>query len=181
MYIQASGPELLDTASSSIEVEDVDNDDGMDAVETEGSADVGIRSTKRPTTTKDQRLTKRQKREEALMNKAIACMEKTSDRVQQKRDEDDIFGEYVASEMRAIQNVQMKRWVKFKIQSLFFSAHCEFTSQPPPAFPPSQPFAPPAMQGQWEIPHTSPPAREWSTPCRTPSTTSSINDEYNLM
>ena len=111
------------------------------------SSDPVVRSTKRPLSTREQRPTcsKRQKKEmqeDVLLQKAIACMEKTGKVHQQKRDDDDIFGDYIASEMRAIQNVEMKRWVKFKIQSLLFSAHSGFAPQQSQAYPPSQPFAP---------------------------------------
>ena len=79
-----------------------------------------------PTCSKRQ---KKEMQEDVLLQKAIACMEKTGNVHQQKRDDDDIFGDYIASEMRAIQNVEMKRWVKFKIQSLIFSAHSGFAPQ----------------------------------------------------
>ena len=39
-------------------------------------------------------------------------------------DEDDIFGQYVASELRSIDNLQTKRYTKWQIQSLLFNAHC---------------------------------------------------------
>ena len=158
----------------------MENEDTVHIIDSEDS-DLVVRSTKRPISSREQRPTcsKRQKKEmqeDMLLQKAIACMERTGNVHQQKRDEDDIFGDYIASEMRAIQNIEIKRWVKFKIQSLLFSAHSGFAPQP--LQPYSQPFAPQATQSQWDYPNCSPPASQWSTqPFRTPSTTSSLNNE----
>ena len=38
-------------------------------------------------------------------------------------DDDDIFAQYIASELRSIENPQAKRLIKWTIQSLIFSAH----------------------------------------------------------
>ena len=35
--------------------------------------------------------------------------------------EDDIFGKYVAAELKAIDNTPAKRWAKWKIQSVIYS------------------------------------------------------------
>ena len=75
-------------------------------------------------------------------------MEKAGNTDHQRRDEDDIFGEYVATEIQSIQNEELKGWVKFKIQSLLFSAHSESPSQSSPAFPPTQSYASHAMARQ---------------------------------
>ena len=37
------------------------------------------------------------------------------------RDADEVFGEYVTSELRSIKDENTKRVIKFRIQSLFFS------------------------------------------------------------
>ena len=38
-------------------------------------------------------------------------------------DGDDVFGQYVASELKAMDNLHMKRFTKWKIQSVIFHAH----------------------------------------------------------
>ena len=85
-------------------------------------------------------------------------MESATDKSTARKDPDDIFGEYIASELCAIENVDMKRWLMPRIQSLIFSAQCEisgprstlpFTSLPPQQFPQY------SMQGPWETSQSS--------------------------
>ena len=98
--------------------------DANEAVEIiESEEESNVRSTKRPLAAKKVKETKRQNREKqenSLLQKAIVCMEGASNKITAKKDADDIFGEYVTSELRAMHNVEMKRWVKFRIQSLPF-------------------------------------------------------------
>ena len=89
----------------------------------DSSAAESVRSTKRPTsTTRATPATKRKKRveqEETLLQKAINCM--------------DIFGQYIAAELRSIENIHVKRYTKWQIQSLMFNAHSGFPTQPGPS------------------------------------------------
>ena len=110
-------------------------------------------------------------------------MEGTSDRFMAKKDADDIFSEYVMSEVRAMHNVEMKRWVKFRrIQSLLFSAHSGMGSpQMTQSLLPQQ-FTPPSIRGPWDAPQSS-LAADWNaTHSNTPSTPSLSGEnsaEYN--
>ena len=91
----------------------------------------------------------------------MECIERSVDTNKNttKRDADDIFGEYVATELRSIKNEEAKRHIKFRIQSLLFSS---LTSHPMPTFPPpihaleAQP-----MHSQWDHSHTSTPTDGW--------------------
>lgn len=162
-----------------------------------------VRSTKRPTSSTAQRPSKRQKKEtqeDVLLQKAIACMENAGGIDRHRRDNDDIFGEYVATEIRSIQDSKVKCWVKFQIQPLLFSAQSGAIPSPQlhalPPIPPSRPGTSQAMLGQWDYPNTTPmhqwsnaftpqwnttpsPINQWNTtPMHTPSSTPSLNDEY---
>ena len=85
-FLQATEQDHQDSPNSSNEIEDTDI--STDILDTDGADE--IRSTKRPTgNLVSNKPTKRQKREaqeDILLQKAIACMERTG---QQMRDEDD--------------------------------------------------------------------------------------------
>lgn len=119
-----------------------------------GSEEVGVHSTKRPLqTSKGNSQSKRQKRElqeDVLLQKAVACMERATGGTQSGKDSDDTFGEYVAAELRSVPNEEMKRVLKFRIQSLLFSALSGTCNLYPP--PGSQQFTQPHnMYGNWEF------------------------------
>ena len=93
--------------------ETIENNEAIEILD--GEEEPNVRSTKRPIIQKGEKQTKRQKREkqeETLLQKAIACMEGASDNHSAMRDVDSVFGEYIASELRAMQNQEMKCWVK---------------------------------------------------------------------
>ena len=77
------------------------------------------KSTKRPISNKQMPSTSKRQRKEAqdiLLEKAIGVMEMASNKSSSAQKEiDDIFGEYVASEIKAIRDPQVKRRVKFHI------------------------------------------------------------------
>ena len=115
-----------------------------DVTETEGSigntanttkdkeeSSASVHSTKRPLCCSEPKsVTKRRKKEldkDMILHKALSCMEKDP-----KKDEDDIFGQYVATELRSIKNQQIKRFTKWRIQSLIYSAHSGLAGQPEP-------------------------------------------------
>ena len=83
-----------------------------------------IRSTKRPTTSnRSKKTSKRQKEDEDyLLQRAINCMEQSGKASNSTltRDPDDIFGEYVANELKSITDCSIKWRVKFNIQSVLF-------------------------------------------------------------
>ena len=84
-------------------------------------------STKQPTKT-GRKPTKRQRTEAVendLLLKAIDCMDKTSQPMQDHGDGFDKFGQYIASELRDISNPQAQRWAKLQIQTVIFNAQSE--------------------------------------------------------
>ena len=85
-----------------------------------------VRSTKRPIGATTSNLTKRQKREkeDCLLQKAVQCMEAATSN--NSTDADKIFGDYIASELRAIEDQKAKRFLKHQIQSLIFSASNDY-------------------------------------------------------
>ena len=136
-----------------------------------------VRSTKRPTSTKEPKVTskrkKRETQEDLLLQKALSCMEKAEKNTAKRSDDDDdIFAQYniIASELRSIENPQAKRLIKWRIQSLIFSAHSGYAMQPGPSwqyqegplsgqfpqdqlFPPSSQFVPtPSRHGSGSTP-----------------------------
>ena len=90
----------------------------------------------------DKPLTKRQKVEAAenlLITKAIACMDKVSTS-EGKDDSFELFGRYVASELRTIASTSAQRWAKLQIQNVLYNAQVEHSPQPMeplPIYPPA--------------------------------------------
>lgn len=64
-------------------------------------------------------------KEDILLNKAIACMEKATSVEQATNNEDDLFGQYVGAELKSIKKIQTKRYVKLKIQTAIYEAQYE--------------------------------------------------------
>lgn len=89
------------------------------------SENAGIRSTKRPTKEKCSTKRKNEMKEDILLNKAIACMEKATSVEQATNIEDDLFGQYVGAELKSIKKIQTKRYVKLKIEN----TNCYFEAQ----------------------------------------------------
>ena len=100
------------------------NDDGEES-------STPVKSTKRPTKRKEEKpLTKRQKieaSENELLAKAIACMDNATTN-KCKEDGFDIFGRYVASELRAVTTPAAQRWAK--LQNIFYDAQTEPGQRP---------------------------------------------------
>ena len=98
-------------------------------------------------------------------------MERAGDSEVRKRDDDDVFGEFMAIELQSIKDPVAKRRIKFQFQSLLFNA--QVSSFSPGA---SQPFIlpGPASGVQWD---RTPPPRQWYNPPFRPPSTSSLNDE----
>lgn len=152
--------------------------ENSDEIINEG-AEQTFHSTKRPIEKKTFKPNKRQKeqQEDALLTKAMGLIERsaaTAEAKNSERDADDIFGEYIAMELKSIKNEEMKRLVKFRIQSLLFST---LSSHPMTAIPPPAPFHPPVLS-QWDHPHASTsPSDGWLS--GTPSRHSSPYNSYN--
>ena len=75
------------------------------------SEDDEVKSTKRPLPYQKTKLSKKARQEEKedkLLDKAIACMEKTAIPIQDS-DEYNIFGKHVAHELRSISNAKIQR------------------------------------------------------------------------
>ena len=79
----------------------------------------------RPAKATKQRSAKRRKglQEEVLLEKVLSVMEKNGESSERKMDADAIFAQYIASELRCIEDPHIKRVTKWKIQSIIFSAH----------------------------------------------------------
>ena len=109
--------------------------------------------------------------EDRLIKKAIECLEKPE--VPQQSDPDDIFGQYVTLELKSIQD-ERKRGVKFKIQSLLYSAfvspsygQSQATNHPPAFTPPYY-----GHHGQ----HYSMPRSPWDATAIRESRSPSVSD-----
>ena len=90
-------------------------------------------TTKRPLNRPKQTPTsKRLKEEDTVLKKAISWLEKNENRSEQKKDSDDKFGEYIAAELRSINDETYKRFIKFRIQSLLYWAMTQPMNQESP-------------------------------------------------
>ena len=104
-------------------------------------------STKQPLQQGGKKPTKRQRLESIendLLKKAIKCIDETTTG-SEKMDSVELFGQYVASELRALNN-HSQRWVKLQVQNILFNAAQSETgvSFPQPSMDPfSQPFSSP--------------------------------------
>ena len=79
-----------------------------------------MRSTKQPLSQSSKRR-KRQNPEDELLEKAINCMETASaEKPSTKLDEFDLFGKYIAAELRATDNAHARCWAKLQIQTILF-------------------------------------------------------------
>ena len=70
-----------------------------------------VRSTKRPlkiTNTKAAKL-RREAQEDILLQKAVSCMETATRRNVKEKDDDDIFAQFIASELRSIEDTIVRR------------------------------------------------------------------------
>ena len=77
----------------------------------EASPSPVVRSTKLPTK-HTSTMTKRQKRElqeDIVLQRAVSCMEKVEQNVPRATDGDDVFGQYVASELKSIDNPRITK------------------------------------------------------------------------
>ena len=120
------------------EVSDVHVEEQEDDTQSDMNTSSTAQSTKRPTSS-GTGLTKRQKKEsqeDELMKRAIACMEKVGDR-NSKQDDDDVFGLFVASELRSISDPQCKNRVKWQIKSILCNVQPQFTPTSGWNLPPS--------------------------------------------
>ena len=78
-------------------------------------------STKQPTQQAKKHVSKRQKIEASendLIKRAIQCLDQPT----QSADGFELFGQYIATELRAILNPQAQRWAKLQIQNILFNA-----------------------------------------------------------
>ena len=112
-------------------------------------------------------MNKRQKteaKESELLNKAIECLDKTTN--EGPEDSIDLFGRYVASELRTIDSVQSQHWAKHQIQNILYRAHSEV----------SHTMTLPGDFGPYQLPSHEPLLRS-----RTPSTSNSsfISEQWS--
>ena len=99
-----------------------------------------IHSTKRPTALSRKR--KREAQEDKLLEKAVSLMVSgpSTSMAIAKEDDEDIFGRFIASELRAIADPQIKRLVKWNIQSAIFNVSMPSVQQPYPFTGASSPW-----------------------------------------
>ena len=110
----------------SIQVEQDDNTTSQEQLETTLDQealgeDISVHSTKRLRIMRGavKETQRKEKEEEALLRRAISCMEAVSSCA---KDADAVFGDYIASELSTITNQETKRWLKHQMQSLIYSA-----------------------------------------------------------
>ena len=79
------------------------------------------------------------KKEETLLDSAIAYMSGSSKSTTD--DEHDVFGKYVANELRSIKEIRVQKWIKWSIQNTLYTAQYGMT---PPTRPTTHqmPFSP---------------------------------------
>ena len=104
-YIQDdTTPDGENTDHVQISVEDEDKDSIVSENAPSETAD-SVRSTKRPLKQKETPASKRLREEDIILKKAITCMEKSVSATKvTARDADEIFGEYVTSELHSIKD-----------------------------------------------------------------------------
>ena len=98
-----------------------------------------VRSTKRPLDASNKGKKKKKQQntaEDSLLEEAINCLKKEGKEDDQAKDEDDIFGKFIVSELKGIKDVRLKRQVKWRIQTAIYEAHNIL-----PAEIPSNPWA----------------------------------------
>ena len=136
---------MSNTSTQDEDEKDNDGNEGDQSLDMDVSMSSDtVRSTKRPLEGKQSATFKRKKREaqeDVLLQKAIRCMEKSTsnndeDKDKHKEDDDEIFGRYVATELRSM-DISVKRLTKWKIQSIIFGAHSgPWQAQQHEAYPP---------------------------------------------
>lgn len=115
---------------------------------------------KKPITQPKSKRQKLETDENQLIKKAIDCMNKATAN-ENKEDAFDIFGRYVASELRSIPSLHAQRWVKLQIQNIMYNAQTEPSVQPRGSVY-SMPYSPPAnFSGSSVSP--SPSLPDWSS------------------
>ena len=79
-----------------------------------------------------------------------------------EKDDDDMFAQFVASELRSIEDTKLKRLTKWKIQSVLFGALNSFSTVPQPLTASAVPWDPPQ-------PHANIQVSGFERPSPTPS------------
>ena len=88
-----------------------------------------IKSTKQPLQVgkKPKKHQKLECAENALLEKAITCVEQATIHSEETLDSAELFGRYIASELKVL-NTQSQRWVKLQIQNMLYNAALSETS-----------------------------------------------------
>ena len=121
------------------DTEDVDGNAEGEACASDVENQAEVRSTKRPLSQTSSSGKKRKKSnpEDELLQKAIDCMETAIDKPSMKTDEYDLFGKFIAAELRAMENVQARCWEKLQMQTILFNVQTgmrsmrHYTVKPP--------------------------------------------------
>ena len=93
----------------------------------------------------------REEKEDLLIERAISCLEHgaaVSKRNEKPNDSDDVFGQFVASELHTVQQItdsKLKQLIKWKIQNALFEGTINATGSsawiPPQPTPTSYPYS----------------------------------------
>ena len=90
----------------------------------------------------------REEKEDLLIERAISCLENgaaVSKRNEKPKDNDDVFGQFVASELQQITDSKLKQLIKWKIQNALFEGTINATGSsswiPPRPTPTSYPYS----------------------------------------
>ena len=155
-----------------------DDDNNDTELSNSSQQDMGgdqVRSTKRPISKGKKSASKyakpeRENPEDILLKKAIQCMERNTDNALQEKDADDVFGQYIATELKGVPDINQKRIIKHRIQSVLLTALVPGTSDPH--------FSYPNSSSPWQAPfHSfSSPRQSWQgSPSPTPSDFSHVS------
>ncbi len=98
-------------------VDNADNEGSfLDYIETDETLSKGTAYSK------ERRKRKLIREEDVLLTRTLDCMEKATNKKVRAGDRYDIFGQFVASEMREILDPEWSRWAKQKILNILCSA-----------------------------------------------------------
>ena len=106
----------------------------MDEEEREGDTPIVLGTSTKQPTKQEKKPTKCQQMEAAegdLIQRAITCMDKAIGKRSTAADGYELFGRYVADELRTLPSPQTQRWAKLQIQQILYNV-AEVTTQPQP-------------------------------------------------
>ena len=113
----------MDEVTQQEQSDDVDRDAQMDLEEETEHLPPQRKSTKQPTGKKRSRRQIQEEEEDSLLKRAVTALDKaTASPHKVDVSADDIFGQYVASELKGIKDGYVKKLIKHKIQTVIFES-----------------------------------------------------------